>query len=79
MGRKPVLICQGSGPLSLSSSFQRASRVRLELVEYLSASSLIEALRQFSNHRSTPRLLISDNATNFTSAAEDVKVLFKST
>ncbi len=57
-----------------------ASRaVHLELVEDLSASSFIEALRRFANRRSTPRIIISDNATNFTSTAEDIKVIFEST
>jgi len=56
-----------------------ASRaIHLEVVEDLSAKEFLDALRRFSNRRSTPAIIISDNATNFESSAETIKRLMSS-
>ncbi|XP_006817251.1 uncharacterized protein LOC102807024 [Saccoglossus kowalevskii] len=49
--------------------------VHLELVPDLTTTSFIQALRRFSARRSTPKLIVSDNATMFVSAANELKTL----
>ena len=44
--------------------------VHLELVRDLSAISFLQALRRFCGRRSCPKMLLSDNATYFTSVAK---------
>lgn len=55
-----------------------ASRaVHLEVAEDLSAISFLEALTRFCNRRSSPEIIITDNATNFESSARHLKRLFE--
>ena len=50
--------------------------IHLEVVADLSTETFLLAFRRFAGHRSTPQLMISDNATIFQSAAEELKTLF---
>ena len=52
--------------------------VHLEVVSDLSEETFMQAFRRFSSRKSLPRVIISDNATTFMSAADDLKALFKS-
>ena len=52
--------------------------VHLEVVENLSAVEFRDALRRFANRKSTPRIIFSDNATNFTSSAGIIRQLMES-
>jgi len=52
--------------------------VHLEVVEDLSADKFLDALRRFSNRKSTPRIIFSDNATNFQSSAAIIRKLMES-
>ena len=47
--------------------------VHLELVEDLSADAFLKAFRRFVSRRDVPKLIISDNAKNFKSAAAKFK------
>ncbi|XP_077868241.1 uncharacterized protein LOC144358405, partial [Saccoglossus kowalevskii] len=50
--------------------------VHLELVPDLTTTtSFIQAFRRFSARRSTPKFIVSDNATTFVSAANELKTL----
>lgn len=52
-----------------------ASRaIHLELIEDLSASTFIMALRKFVARRGRPTKIISDNATNFTLTAQSIDI-----
>ena len=53
--------------------------VHLEVVTDLSEETFLQAFRRFSSRKSLPRIVLSDNASTFMSAAEDLKALFKST
>ena len=44
----------------------------------MTADSFIQPFRRFAGRRSTPKLLISDNSSTFTVAAEELKALFSS-
>ena len=50
--------------------------IHLEVVTDLSAETFLLAFRRFAGCRSTPQLMISDNATTLQSAAEELKTLF---
>ena len=52
--------------------------VHLEVVNDLSEETFLQAFRRFSSRKSLPRLMISDNASTFMSAAEELKELLKS-
>ena len=52
--------------------------VHLEVVADLSTETFILAFRRFTGRRSTPHLMISDNATTFQAAAEELKALYLS-
>ena len=52
--------------------------VDLEVVEDLSSTEFVDALRRFANGKSTPRIIFSDNATNFTSSASIIRSLMES-
>ena len=52
--------------------------IHLEVVPDLTADSFLQAFRRFAGRRSVPKLLISDNSSTFTVAAEDLKNLFSS-
>ena len=52
--------------------------IHLEVVEDLSAEKFLAALRRFSNRKSTPRIIYSDNATNFQSSASTIRQLMES-
>ena len=47
--------------------------IHLEVVTNLSTEAFLLAFRRFARRRSTPQLMISDNATTFQSAAEELK------
>ncbi|CAA9997912.1 unnamed protein product [Nesidiocoris tenuis] len=49
--------------------------VHLEVVEDLTAEAFIAALRRFIARRGNPAIIYSDNATNFSKAASDLKEL----
>ena len=53
--------------------------VHLELVTDLSVETFMLAVRRFSGHRSTPKTTISDNASTYMAAADELKQLFNST
>lgn len=53
--------------------------VHLELVTNLSAESFINAFRRFIARRGCPKLMISDNATNFTSSSKLIQEMFDKT
>ena len=52
--------------------------VHLEIVTDLTVECFLQAFRRFSARRSLPRLVLSDNASTFLSAAEELKSLFSS-
>ena len=51
--------------------------IHLEIVDDLSAEEFILALRRFVSRVGTPKSLFSDNGTNFTASAKELKKLFK--
>ena len=53
--------------------------VHLEIVTDLSVESFLQAFRRFSSRKSLPKILISDNASTYMAAAEELLSLFKST
>ncbi|XP_053380934.1 uncharacterized protein LOC123562061 [Mercenaria mercenaria] len=53
--------------------------LHLEVVPDLSKESFLLAFRRFVSRRSVPRVMMSDNATTFTSASESLKHIFQST
>lgn len=52
--------------------------VHLEVVSDLSEETFLQAFRRFSSRKSLPRLMVSDNASTFMAAAEELKGLFES-
>ena len=52
--------------------------IHLEVVTDLSTETFLLAFRRFAGRRSTPQLMISDNATTFQAAAEELKTLSSS-
>ena len=52
--------------------------VHLELVPDLSTKTFLQAFRRFCSRKSLPRLMISDNATTYMSAANQLHKLFQS-
>ena len=52
--------------------------IHLKLVENLSAEAFIGALRRFSGRRSYPKVIISDNATNFNKGKDIVHEILSS-
>ena len=53
--------------------------IHLELVEDLSGHAFLQAFQRFTNRRSIPSMVISDNATNFELAAKIIRNLMKDT
>ena len=53
--------------------------IHLEVVEDLSEGTFLKAFRRFVSRRSLPRKMVSDNATTYLSAAEELKRLLNST
>ena len=53
--------------------------VHLEVVLNLTLESFMLAFHKFTSHRSTPRTMISDNASTHLAAAEELTRLFQST
>ena len=52
--------------------------IHLEVVTDLSTETFLLAFRRFAGRRSTPQLMVSDNATTFQAAAEELKTLSSS-
>ena len=52
--------------------------IHLEVVTDLSANSFLQAFRRFTSRKSLPKVMISDNATTYTAAANHLKKLFNS-
>jgi len=52
--------------------------VHLEVVTDLSTNTFLLAFRQFAARRSLPQVMMSDNATTYTSAAEELTELLSS-
>ena len=52
--------------------------VHLEVVTNLSVETFLLALRRFSGRRYTPKTIISDNASTYMAAADELKQLFNS-
>ena len=52
--------------------------IHLEIVTDLTVECFLQALRRFSGRRSVPKLILSDNASTYLAAAEELKVLFSS-
>jgi len=52
--------------------------VHLEVVTDLSTETFLQEFWRFVSHKSLPCLMISDNASMFESAAEEVRKLFNS-
>jgi len=49
--------------------------IHLEVVTDLSEDTFLQAFRHFASQKSLPKLVISDNASTFMSAAEDLRAL----
>jgi len=60
--------------------FTRASMraVHLEIVTSLTEATFLQAFRRFAARRSLSRLVLSDNASMYTSAAKELSELFQS-
>ena len=52
--------------------------VHLEIVTDLTVECFLQAFRHFSNRKSLPRLVLSDNESTFLSAANELNALFSS-
>ena len=52
--------------------------IHLEIVTDLSTETFLLAFRRFASHRSLPSVMISDNASTYLAAAEELKMLFES-
>ena len=52
--------------------------VHLEIVTDLRVGTFTQAFRRFSGHKSLPKVLISDNASTYMAAAEELLKLFNS-
>ena len=52
--------------------------IHLELVTSLSANAFVETFRRFIARRGKPKVMHSDNATNFTCAASEIRSLYDS-
>ena len=52
--------------------------IHLEVVEDLTVETFLLAFRRFASRKSPPRKLISDNASTFASAKNELKELFQS-
>ena len=52
--------------------------VHLEVVVELTMECFLQAFRRFSSQRSLPRLVLSDNASTYSAAAEELQKLFSS-
>ena len=52
--------------------------IHLEIVNDLSTESFMLAFRRFTSHRSLPSVMLSDNASTYLAAAEELNVLFES-
>ena len=52
--------------------------IHLEVVGDLSEETFLEAFRRFSSRKSLPKFMVSDNASTFMSAADELKRLFES-
>ena len=52
--------------------------IHLEVVEDLTVEAFLLAFRRFASRKSLPRKLISDNASTFLSANNELKELFES-
>ena len=52
--------------------------VHLEVVTDLSEETFLQAFHRFSGRKSLPRLVVSDNASTFMAASDDLKALFES-
>ena len=52
--------------------------VHLEVVTDLSVETFLLALRRFSSRRSTPSIMMSDNASTYLAAADELRQLFSS-
>ena len=53
--------------------------VHLEIVEDLSEETFLRAFRRFASRKSLPQKMVSDNASTYLAAAEELKHLFQST
>jgi len=52
--------------------------IRLEVVVDLTLQCYLQAFRRFASQRSTPQLMLSDNASTYQAAAEELHKLFTS-
>ena len=52
--------------------------VHLEIVTDLSVETYLQALRRFAARRSLPRIMLSDNASTYEAAADELGHLFNS-
>ena len=52
--------------------------IHLEVVTDLTVECFLQSFRHFCSRRSLPRLILSDNASTFLSAAEELKTLLSS-
>ncbi len=53
--------------------------VHLEVVPNLTVPTFMSAFRRFASRKSLPRIMVSDNASTYQSAAEELTLLFNST
>ena len=56
----------------------RTRAIHLEIVTDLSAETFLLAFRRFASRRSIPSVMLSDNASTYLAAAEELKILFES-
>ena len=52
--------------------------VHLEIVNDLTVEEFLQAFRRFSSRKSLPRLMLSDNASTYLAAANELNILFRS-
>ena len=52
--------------------------IHLEIVTDLSTETFLLAFRRFASRRSLPSIILSDNASTYLAAAEELKILFES-
>ena len=65
-------------PYALIITCLTTRAVHLEMCPDVSTAATINALRRFFARRGSPVLLVSDNATNFAAADNDLQLIFKS-
>ena len=53
--------------------------IHLEIVTDLTVETFLQAFRRFSSHKSLPKVMMSDNASTYLAAAEELTKIFRET